>query len=398
MAITRRKRNGLWVARGYPSVDNSGLPPNNNEGNPRDNLVYGTYKPTYSLVGPRAGIPLTNYNSPSTTTLTLPAGGGVIENKVIYGDLVAHSDGKKWTIKNCLLRGGSHAPASDVGLITCFKQRVGSNTTTWSDDGVIHLIDCELRPQRPANGRNGAVGHNFIIERCLFTGGMVDCVSTHVKSGSTTVGTWAKVKVLGSILEKTAYTFPDLITTTHTDGTHNDLWQHQGGDAIVSIGNWFNGVGGGYTAESQAYPDYPWMPDRWVTGGGLLVQSNGGMAKTTAANTFVTDNWFNGGKFHLVWHSGCNATLSGNKHTVDVAMRGANGALGSNYNGSQIWVSAGTGGLVGIETSMTSTAIDGPGAGQPLEEFTGRPGTLSGRVWKTPYWPQGMTDASGRTY
>jgi hypothetical protein len=366
-------------------------------GSTRDELgEYGTYKPTYADVGLVSAAILSPHNSPNVDTYLLPPGGGKISNRIVYGDIVPNSDGAKWWFENCLNVGGNHAPGSDVGIFTGFKNRAGSNVAAWTDTGNVHFTDCEFRPRRRVIGRNGAVGHNFTLERCLVTGGTVDAVSSHTMSGSTNVGTWAKVKVLGSILEKTAYTYPDTITTTHSDGTHNDLWQHQGGDAIVAIGNWFNGAGDGYTSTSAAYPQFPWMPERWVAGAGLLVQANGSMAKTTAANSEVRDNWFNGGKFHLVFHSGCEAQLSGNKHSVDVARRGPNTSLGSNYNGVAIWISAGDGSFPGINGGMTSTTLDGPYAGQPLVQ-TSLSG-WTGVAYSTPNWPAGMTDASGITY
>lgn len=394
----------IWTGAAWEVIQGGKTTPLPDPTSSRDELgAYGTYTPTYADVGLLPGVPLSDYNNPTTAVFTLPPGGGVVENKIIYGIVIPNVDGGFWRFKNCQLVGPpiGYVVTYATALVQAWTPRAGSAATTFSNTGRLHFTDCEFRPRSPKLNLDGISGFGYTLERCLLTGGLVDCAGSFI---TTNKGTHVNNRILGCILERTAYGFPDYVNgssgaTVHSDGTHNDLIQHQGGDNLEIIGNVLDGSSYGYIPGSAPYPDYPWMVGRWNAGACILLQNNTGAANCTVAGTKIKGNVTKGGgKWHVLIHANQSADFDNNRFSADVARRGVNTSLGGNYNGVHVLISSpGTSNVPGLTgaTTGTNVALDGPGAGQPLTEVTGGAGLPSGRVWRTPLWPQGMTDASG---
>lgn len=391
MTIARTKTDeGYWVARGFDPIDDQGNVVD--LGNDRDSLVYGTYKPSYATTGVIEGTELTPYNAPSVDTFTLPTTGGVIENKIIYGDMSPPSNGAYWEFRNCKIVGGNHVPTSGSAMVVAYASRTGSTATTFTNTGRLRFIDCTFEPRRPSLNRDGITGFGFTLERCLITGGCIDCVGAFI---TTNKGTHCNVKIYGCLLEKTGYYYPDYTNgvsgaTNHTDGTHNDLIQAQGGDNLEVIGNFLDATSYGYISGSQSYPDYPWMIDQGIgTGACILLQNNTGASNYTTANTKVTNNWLRGGKFQAVFHDNTGAVYTGNQHYRFIASSGSSQTSGHNYNGWHGWVSSpSTSNIVGLQSNnTTNVTYDNPSAGQALVQ--GTINGVNGYTWRVSNWSSG---------
>lgn len=309
----------------------------------RDALVYGTYEPTHSQVG--ITVPadqLVEYNSPSDNAVTIP-GGASIAGKIIYGDITFAGAA---LLKNCLLVGGNHAPTSATGVLRCINTRTGQAV----------LIDCTIKPRRESNFRDCALGRQYKLERCHLVGGVDGC-------GIYANGP-ADVEVLGCLIEDLVYVYPD---GGHTDGTHNDCIQIQGGQRIRIIGNSLRGTSHALPG-TGANPVNPWLLEGgWSNGACVIVQNNVGAGGTLDGTVVVEGNWLRGGRLHTsVQDSGNNWVYRNNRHYYDVAV---------NPEGSRWWIgiesrskSSNVTGLTagGQVANTTNVFVDGPMAGRPL--------------------------------
>ncbi|MGB4759381.1 MAG: hypothetical protein WBP26_04995 [Candidatus Saccharimonadales bacterium] len=250
--------------------------------NPRDALVIGSYKPSASTTGVLAGTVLTDYNLPSVDTLTITTNNTIIENYRVYGDIKIQATGVR--IRNCLLVGGNHTPATQSGIVDC-------NAANCFD---ALIEDCDIVPRKIALNRDGIVGHEYTARRCHIRNTIDGLGAFNKPDGSSE----ANVTIAGCYVHDLAYFYPDYRNgvsgaTLHTDGSHNDGLQIQGGANIHVIGNNFmaTAIAGPGT---QANPAKPWLVGQGMANGSaLLIQKQ----STTAAlvNVVAEKNWLMGG-------------------------------------------------------------------------------------------------------
>lgn len=250
--------------------------------NPRDSLVLGTYKPDASTTGILAGTVLSDYNAPTVDTLTITTNGTVIENKRIYGDIRIQATGVR--IRNCLLLGGNNTPATQSGVVDC-------NAASCFD---ALIEDCEIAPRKVSLNRDGIVGHEYTARRCHIRN-TIDGLGAFNKPGGSSE---ANVAIEGCYVHDLAYFYPDYSNgvsgaTLHTDGSHNDALQIQGGANIHVIGNNFmaTSIAGPGT---QANPAKPWLIGQGMANGAAIIIQK---QSTTAAlsNVVAEKNWLMGG-------------------------------------------------------------------------------------------------------
>lgn len=381
MTILRTLRDGVWKARGWPDYDPQTTPPP--PASDRDSLVYGTYQPSALTTGVLPGTTLVNYNSPSVDQFTLPSTGGVIENKRIHGDIFAPSNGAYWIIRNCEILGGSQDPPTRRAAASLYGARTGSASTSsalttsgvnqvYADNtGRVRFIDCTITPRLPHLNRDCIVGHKYSLERCNLSRG-IDGAGVVIGSDA---GTHSNVEILGSWIHDLMYGNPDYKNgvdgvTWHTNGSHSDLIQCQGGGNIRIIGNWLNGTGAGYLPGSDPQPNYPYMMGVWNIGAGVLIQNNTGVPAFTTANTVVTDNWVDGTIFQFFVTGGNACTYKRNHHYRDTAHK-QTGDVGDAYGGYWMRFPTLTGSTIdGVTTGdvTTNVWVDGPYAGDYLRE------------------------------
>lgn len=316
----------------------------------RASLVYGTYEPTTATTGVLPGTTLTDWNSPSTDKVTIPDG-TVIENKIIYGDVIP---GGSVIIRNCLAVGGTSAPTTDTGVFNC---------TGTARSGRLELYDVTIAPRNPRNGRNGVQGRQYTAERC-YVKNTTDGFGVFSTIGA---GTNADVTIKGCLVEDLLYTYPDPATSNHSDGAHTDCIQIQGGRNIQVIGNRLKATGIA-EAGTGTNPNKPYLLDggrNWANGACIIVQDNTGAG---IDSTVVIDkNWTSGGISHYnVKTTGAGCQISNGKVYRDAAFRPATGYSSFDaLNPYFVRFDAGMNqtDVIGI---TTQTWIDGPYAGNLL--------------------------------
>lgn len=244
-------------------------------GNPRGLLVPGTYKPSASTTGAlQASLPA--LNDPTTQTLIIGDNNTTLQNVTIYGDI--HIQARNVTIKNCILKGGNFIPSSNSGVVNCNSNKCY--------DAVIE--DCTIDPIKPSYYRDGIVGHEYTARRNRITR-TNDGLGAFI---TTALGTDCNVTIESNYIYDLTYWYPE---PAHTDGTHNDCLQIQGGAGIHVIGNYFRGTSV-MGAGSQPNPEKPRLLSESPTninGSGTIIQK-----QTTTAplvNVVVEKNWYNGG-------------------------------------------------------------------------------------------------------
>lgn len=244
-------------------------------GSSRNSLVPGSYKPGASTTGALASV-LPELNLPSATTLIITEAGTTYQNLTIYGDILIRA--ANVTLKGCILKGGSHAPGNATGIVDC--------NAAQCFNAVIE--DCTVSPQVPHYNRDGIVGHEYTSRRNNISR-TTDGLGAFI---TTALGTDCNVLIEANYVHDLTYFYPDVV---HTDGTHNDCLQIQGGANIHVIGNYFHGssvMGAG----SQPNPDKPRLlgeTPSFINGSGTIIQKQ----STTAAlvNVVVEKNWYQGG-------------------------------------------------------------------------------------------------------
>jgi hypothetical protein len=240
----------------------------------------GLYKPDANTTGVLPGTTLTAYNSSSVNTVTITTDDTLIENKIIYGDIKIQASNV--VIRNCQLVGGNNVPTGAGAIVNCL-----------SSSAYNALIEnCDIFPRLVARNRDGIVGHEYTARR------------NHVKNTidgfgifpSQPSGTVANVSLEGNYVHDLAYFYPDWKNGTsgatyHSDGTHNDGCQVQGGANIHVIGN-------NLTATSIAGPGTGTNPDKsWLIGTGnangsaLIIQNN----VATLTNVVAEQNYLSHG-------------------------------------------------------------------------------------------------------
>lgn len=313
-------------------------------GGGRDSLVYGDYEPDATTAGVPAGTVLTDYNSPATNAVTIP-NGALITDKRIYGDVTFAGSAELF---RCELVGGNNTITSgNVGILRC------TNTRT----GIAKLTDCTIKPRQESNGRDCALGKQYELYRCHLSGGIDGC---GIYSTSTTAPN-CDVKVYGCLIEDLTYVYPDTITTSHTDGTHNDCIQIQGGRNIHILGNSLRGTAHALTG-TGSNPQKPWLIGQGYNNGAvLIVQNNTGAGIDNTV--LIEKNWLRGGLAHFNIKPAMTFLAPNNKHYRATAVQSG--------TWSGYWTRfdqrSGTN-VPGLTSGISSTWVDGPYAGQLLAE------------------------------
>ncbi len=171
-------------------------------------------KPSASTTGVPAGTVLTNYTGPLTITLD----GTVIDSKHVYGDLRVQA--KNVVIRNSYLHGGATIPKSNTGVIDANSANVYN----------LLIENNTIYPDHPSYYRDGIVGHEFTA------------VGNHITRSNDGIGIFnrpggalaANVKVEENYIHDLTHWNSD---PAHSDGTHNDGIQIQGGQNILIRGN-----------------------------------------------------------------------------------------------------------------------------------------------------------------
>lgn len=245
----------------------------------RDSLTYGGYEPDSSTTGIIPGTVLSDYNPTTAETVIIP-NGATITSKRIYGIITFAGDA---FLNNCRLYGGTRTITSgNTAVVNC------NNTRT----GIGVLQDCEIAPRVQTNGLDGILGKQFEAYRCHISGG-VDGVGIYTTSTSSPS---AKAKVVGSLIEDLTYVYPDTITPSHTDGTHNDCIQIQGGKDILIKGNSLRGTSHAL-AGTGTNPVKPWLIGLgYCNGSCVIVQNNTGAG--IDSTVIIEDNYTYGALTH----------------------------------------------------------------------------------------------------
>lgn len=322
--------------------------------NTRASLVPGTYQPGDATTGLIPGRTLTEWNAPSTNNVTWSAA-GTFEDLIIYGD-VKFTNTADAIFNNCKFVGGTHTPSGASGVIDCNASRSGT--------GRAVLTDCEIIPRTPARNRDCIVGHRYSLTRCKLQKG-VDGIGIFKNAANSS----ADVDVISCWVSNLTYWYPDYQNgvsgaTWHTDGTHNDCIQIQGGKNIHVQGNYLEGTSTLGTG-SGTNPDKPWalasasLSQRWNNGSGLIIQNNVGAP--TDNTVIIEDNWFYGTLTHLNVKPNMVFVYRNNHHYRTTGIN----SVTPKWSGYWIRMDDHTPAITGLGTN---TWVDGPYAGAPLAE------------------------------
>lgn len=317
----------------------------------RDSLVLEQYEPDESTAGVPAGVTLTNYNAATTATVTLAA--GTYTRQRIHGRIA-------WS--------------GNVNLVEC--ELLGPQTTGLTgDEGIIngnngntgHLTatDCDIHAQVQTNGRNGALGKEFSLVRC-HVWDVVDAVGIYTLTAWGTPN--ANVDVHGCLLENLVYVYPDTITTSHTDGTHNDGIQVQGGGNISIRGNSIRGTAHAL-AGTGTNPAKPYLLDggrSWANGATIIVQKQ--TSTYAVSNLLISGNWERGGLTHLNAKTTTASTYTyrNGHHYRDVAVKPAGYPSGDSLSGYWIRIeNRAAANITGLDTHVWVDYNDGAALAEP---------------------------------
>lgn len=262
----------------------------------RDELVIGVDKPNATNTGAYlTGLPA--YNAATTQQLIITTDDVTIQNMVIYGDIIPRAE--NLTLRGCILRGGPQHPNNASGIVDCNN---GNNFNTL-------IEDCTIFPQRMSFNRDGIVGHEYTARRNNIYN-TTDGLGAFITTAN---GTNCNVSIEGNYVHDLAYFYPDAV---HSDGTHNDGCQIQGGANIHLIGNYFlqraiAGPGSGIN------PNYPRMLSESPThanGAGTIIQKQSSTAPLV--NVVVEKNWYSNGNMGLNMKPG-TYTVRNNRFSRD---------------------------------------------------------------------------------
>jgi hypothetical protein len=246
----------------------------------------GSYQPSASTTGVPAGTALKPYNT-TGADLVITQDGTVLSGLDIYGDIKVRA--KNVTIQNSRLHGGKAIPKSNTGVVDA------------NSAAVVNLVvqDSTIIPDSPSYYRDGIVGHDYTARRNHIQGSN-DGLGIFNRPGGPVA---ANVTAEGNYIHGLTYFSND---PAHSDGTHNDGIQVQGGENIRLVGN---NVVANSTPGAGSAPN----PRGTHAGTGIILQQN--VAKL--ANVVVDKNWVDDGQTSINIDNGkysnITVTLSGNK-------------------------------------------------------------------------------------
>ena len=231
-------------------------------------------KPNASNTGVPAGTTLTRYTGPTTITVD----GTVIDSKAIYSDLKIAA--KNVIIRNSYLHCGTGNPPGNTGCID-------------ANSGNVYNLLVEkntIIPDKPSYYRDGIVGHEFTARR------------NHIKGTNDGIGIFNKPggSVLANVTVESNY-IHDLThwnkDPAHSDGTHNDGIQIQGGQNIFIRSN---------TVVGSVVAGDGLGPYGKHGGAALIVGQN----VSPIANLIIEKNWFDDGQNSVCINHGSRASIT----------------------------------------------------------------------------------------
>lgn len=169
---------------------------------------------------------------------------------------------------NCRFVGPPTTPTGSAGLVRGWTVHGGGHTFT----------DCTFVPQAPHFQLDGVKGHDMTLTRCDISG-VIDGVSIFNTNAPTAP---CGVVVDQCWIHDLAY-FPNPPDTNHTDGSHADGIQWQGGTGLVVRGNRIEG--------SVASRYRPGQYGSEHANACILIKPDAG----ALGNGFIDSNWFYGG-------------------------------------------------------------------------------------------------------
>lgn len=231
-------------------------------------------KPTASTTGVPAGTALTRYTGPTTITVD----GTVIDSKAIYSDLKIAA--RNVIIRNSYVHCGTGNPSSNTGCID-------------ANSGNVYNLLVErttIIPDSPSYYRDGIVGHEFTARKNHISR-TNDGIGIFNKPGGSVL---ANVTVDGNYIHDLTHWNYD---PAHSDGTHNDGIQIQGGQNIAIRNN--NIVGSVVAGDG--------LGTYGKHGGSALIV---GQNVSPVANLVVEKNWFDDGQNSVCINHGSRASIS----------------------------------------------------------------------------------------
>ncbi len=224
-----------------------------------------TGKPNATNTGAPAGLKLTPYNT-SGADLIIDKDNTVLDGLMIYGDIKVRA--KNVVIKNSYLRGGKYIPKSNTGIVDANSADVQN----------LVLENNTITPDQPSYYRDGIVGHEYTATRnhIFHTN---DGLGIFNKPGGSTA---ANVTASGNYIHDLTFWSND---PAHSDGTHNDGIQIQGGENIHLFGN---------TVVASIVTGAGSAPSPRGTHGGIAIMVQQNVAKL--ANVVIEKNWVDDGQ------------------------------------------------------------------------------------------------------
>ena len=256
---TRRAQSGLWVRRGRTQI----LPPGIDDG-----FILGTTFPDATNTGTYAGIDRIAYSGPTSIVGSTDPDNPTLVDNANVTSLITITSGYVHFF-NCALSGG---PGTfNTGLVDCRAS------------GVLGVTfeRCDFDPGVNASyWLNAVIGHHMTLIRCRARR-VVDFVGSYNTHSATTnnviEGNWVEWLVRYAV------------DADHSDGTHNDGIQHQGGNGVRIVGNRLDGYT--FLADGVTVPPSPYLRG----GQGIIIQQNvaiGGVYNSDDVE--IVDNWFSG--------------------------------------------------------------------------------------------------------
>jgi len=249
----------------------------------RDAMVWGVDQPTAS----NTGILSTALYNPTRTshsgTFTVPSGAQSYDSHDFHGQVIVNTSGLKY-FRNCGFYGNA-APTSSQGLLTC---------TSGSAANIV-VEDSLFQAETPDQSLDAILGHHFVARRCRVR---------HCVDGFGVFNTSSPTGALGVTIEMCyiadhAFFYP---AAGHTDGSHCDGVQIQGGAGMVLRGNYFTGI------IDTSVGDSPWSRVGEAGHRGtscLMITPNVG----AITGMTISKNWFYGGE---IGSNAAKATNAGN--------------------------------------------------------------------------------------
>lgn len=317
MAVIRAWTGSQWKARGYPDLST---------GSSRDSLAFDlTTTFDASNTGVLPGVTRTNYNSPATADSVTISGpnasraDGEYRNLDFWGDVTIAAP--NLVFRNCYFHGGTVVPSGNRGCVTLNGNGNHANA---------QFFDCTASAQSPSYYRDGWVGNNYTATRCRafnvndgfgafsVPGGPGDC----------------NVELYGCYSHDLVFWSQD---PAHSDGTHNDGIQYQGGTHFRAIACHVIGRNVDATGSVSANPKNP-----YTNGNGIVINQN-----TAPASDVLIDQC----QFEM-----CAVQLNLNRGSTYASL---NVSLGANKYGRDIynhyapnpdyrWITMGTTGTYNI--------------------------------------------------